>query len=123
MDNKSLVVSEKGFFYKIKMFIKNIFNRKETYEQELHNNYNNSINQQERKTSFTNEIKIETDKERERLLKLQSDYEKGLIREKDMTLEEVSGIEKLYIEQISKLREDYTRYKNIATNLRRKLVR
>ena len=71
MDNKSLVVSKKSFFYKIKMFIKSIFKKEETYEQRTNNNYtdyNNSINQQEKKTSFVNEIKIETDKEREKYI-------------------------------------------------------
>ena len=60
--------------------------------------------------------------EKEEILKIQRDYEDGVIREEDMTPEQVSKIEKLYIEQISKLRNDYSKYKDEATKLKGKLA-
>ena len=39
-----------------------------------------------------------------------------------MTEEQVNKIENLYIEQISKLRDDYIRYKEKATDLKKKIV-
>ena len=122
MDNKSLIVPEKGFFYKIKMFFKKIFNNEEVQEPEEIYNYNNPVNQQIKKSSFADEIKVKPDLEREELMKIQRDYENGLIKEEDMTPEQVSGIEKLYVEQISKLRNDYTGYKHKTASLRRKLA-
>ncbi len=107
MNNKSLIVYEKGFFYKIKMFFKNIFNKEKLQES---NDYKYT-NKQEKKPSFSDEIKIKRDFEKEKLLKMQKDYENGLIKEEDMTQEQVKGIENLYIEQITKLRETYTEYK------------
>ena len=118
MNNKSLIVYEKGFFYKIKMFFKSIFNKEELQES---NDYKYT-NKQEKKPSFSDEIKIKRDFEKEKLLKMQKDYEDGLIKEEDMTQEQVKGIENLYIEQITKLREIYTEYKYKTANLRKKLT-
>ena len=122
MDNKSLIVPKKGFFYKIKMFFKNGFNSEKIQEHETYIDYKNDVSQQIKKSSFSDEIKIQKDVEREQLLKMQKDYEDGLIKEEDMTPEQVSKIEKLYIEQISKLREEYTSYKNRTAKLRKKLA-
>ena len=118
MNNKSLIVYEKGFFYKIKMFFKNIFNKEKLQES---NDYKYT-DEQEKKTSFTDKIKVKPDFEKEKLLKIQKDYEDGLIKEEDMTQEQVKEIENLYIEQITKLRETYMEYKYKTATLRKKLV-
>ena len=88
MNNKSLIVYEKGFFYKIKMFFKNIFNKEELQES---NDYKYT-NEQEKRSTFSDEIKIKPDFEKEKLLKMQKDYEDGLIKEEDMTQEQEKGI-------------------------------
>ena len=118
MNNKSLIVYEKGFFYKIKMFFKNIFNKEKLQES---NDYKYA-NEQEKKPSFSDGIEIKPDFEKEKLLKIQKDYEDGLIKEEDMTQEQVLKVENLYIEQISKLRENFTEYKYKTANLRKKLT-
>lgn len=46
----------------------------------------------------------------------------GLIKEDDMTEKQVNKIEGLYREQISKLRDDYIRYRNKARTLRSKII-
>ena len=119
MDNKSLIVTDKRLLYKIKILFKNIFNKE---NQPKAMNYNNVVNQQLNKSSFTNEIKITPNEEKEKLLRLQRDYENGIITEEDMTQEQISKIEKLYVEQISKLRNDYTEYKSKTVALRKKLA-
>ena len=119
-NNKSLIVAENGLIYKIRLFFNNLFNRNNKRKRDIKNN-EITDNASER-TNFKNNIKIEPDIEREQLLKLQKDYESGLINEENMTEEQVSKIEKLYIEQISKLRDDYIIYKEKATELKKKTV-
>lgn len=121
MDNKSLIVSKKGFFYKIKMFFRSVFN-KDDLQEEINYSYDKIENEPIKKSSFNDDIKIKPDIEREQLLKIQRDYENGLIKEEEMTPEQVDGIEKIYIEQISKLRDDFTSYKKKIVDLKKKLA-
>lgn len=126
MNNKSLIVSKQSFFSKLKSFFRNIF-EKDEFNETVYNdvpmyNYEENKNEDTRKRAFEDNIRVRPDYEKEKLLKMQRDYEAGLIKEEDMTEEQVSGIEKLYKEQISKLRNDYREYKVKATSLRKKLV-
>lgn len=121
MDNKSLIVSKNGFFYKIKMFFKSMFNR-DYIQEEIDYSYNKIENGSIRKSSFNEDIKIKPNVEREKLLKMQQDYENGLIKEEEMTAKQVEEIEKLYIEQITKLRSDFTIYKNKVLEMKKKLA-
>lgn len=126
MNNKSLIVSKQSFFSKLKSFFRNIF-EKDEFNEPVYNdvpiyNYEENKNEDTRKRAFEDNIRVRPDYEKEKLLKMQRDYEAGLIKEEDMTEEQVSGIEKLYKEQISKLRNDYREYKVKATSLRKKLV-
>lgn len=113
---------EKGIFYKIKIFFRTIFSKDKIEIQEPNYTYDEVVNQQFEKSTFSDEIKVQPDIEKQKLLKMQKDYEDGIIKEEDMTQEQVSKIEKLYIEQISKLREDYAEYKHKLANERKKLV-
>lgn len=126
MNNKSLIVSKQSFFSKLKSFFRNIFEKDEfnkpVYNDVPMHNYEENKNEDIRKRAFEDNIRVRPDYEKEKLLKMQRDYEAGLIKEEDMTEEQVSGIEKLYKEQISKLRNDYREYKVKATSLRKKLV-
>lgn len=119
-NNKSLIVAENGLIYKIKLFFNNLFNKNNKGKHDIKNN--EITDNTSEKTNFKNNIKVEPDIEREQLLKLQKDYESGLIKEENMTEEQVNKIENLYIEQISKLRDDYIRYKEKATDLKKKIV-
>lgn len=121
MDNKSLIVSKKSFFYRIKSFFKSMFNR-DDIQEEIDYSYNKIKNEPIKKSSFNEDIKIKPDLEREKLLKMQRDYENGLIKEEEMTAKQVEGIEKLYIEQITKLRNDFTIYKNRVIEMKKKLA-
>lgn len=121
MDNKSLIIPKKSIFDRIKNFFKNIFKKEEV--QEVAYIKEKTIETKEnKKSSFIDSIRTEEIIEKEEILKIQRDYENGVIREEDMTPEQVSKIEKLYIEQISKLRNDYSKYKDEATKLKGKLA-
>lgn len=121
MDNKSLIVPKKSIFDRIKNFFKNIFKKEEV--QEVAYIKEKTIETKEnKKSSFIDSIRTEEIIEKEEILKIQRDYENGVIREEDMTPEQVSKIEKLYIEQIYKLRNDYSKYKDEATKLKGKLA-
>lgn len=120
MRNKSLIVAENGLIYKIKLFFNNLFKKSNKGKHDI--NINKTTESFSNKSNFQNDIKVESDVEREQLLKLQKDYESGIIKEENMTEEQVNKIEKLYREQISKLRDDYIRYRNKASNLKDKMV-
>lgn len=83
---------------------------------------NSIISQKVKRLSFIDEIRVKTDVERQRLLKLQRDYEEGLISEDDMTEEQVIGIEKLYKEQIKALKDKNEADKIKIQNLRKRLA-
>lgn len=120
MNNKSLIVSKQSFFNKLKSFFKNIFKR-DKFNEPMYNHEENQ-NEDTIKRTFEDNIRVRPDYEKEVLLKMQRDYEAGLIKEEDMTEEQVSGIEKLYKEQISKLRNDYREYRFKSANLRKKMA-
>ena len=72
--------------------------------------------------SFEENIRTKEIIEKEKILKLQNDYEKGIIKEEEMTQEQVANLEKLYIEQIIKLKNDFDKYRNKAIELKRKML-
>lgn len=120
MEGKYLKVREESFFQKIKSFFMNLFGKnKEIKEPVAEQIVENKV---ESKKSFAEEIKIPQDTEKLSVIKLQKDYEAGLIKEEDMTPEQVSKVESLYEEQISKLRNDYNGYKQKIINVRKKLA-
>lgn len=118
MNNKSLIVAENGLMCKIKLFFNNLFKKSNKGKHDM--DINKTTESFSNKSNF--QIKIEPDVEREQLLKLQKDYESGIIKEENMTEEQVNKIENLYKEQISKLRDDYIRYRNKASNLKKKMA-
>ncbi len=124
MDNKYLKVKKESFFQKIKLFFRNLFRKNEVIQELVQEPFAEKIieNKEENKKDFVYETKIEQDEKRLVTLKLQKDYEAGLIKEEDMTLEQVSNLESLYKEQITKLRNDYAYYKKKIINIRKKLA-
>lgn len=120
MEGKYLKIREEGFFQKIKSFFKNLFGRNKVIEEPVIEQIVEK--KTENKKTFEEEIKIPQDNEKLSVLKLQRDYEAGLIKEEDMTPEQVSKVESLYEEQITKLRSDYNGYKQKIINVRKKLA-
>ena len=61
-------------------------------------------------------------KENQELLKLQEEFEQGLIKERDLSKEQISSLEKLYNKQIEELNQSLLEYKNKIIAIRKKLV-
>ena len=120
MENKYLKVKEEGFLQKIKSFFMNLFRKNRVAEKTAVEPI--AENKVENKKTFVKEIKVQQDNEKINLLKLQKDYEAGLIKEENMTDEQISKVEELYKEQITKLRNDYDGYKQKIINIRKKLA-
>jgi len=120
MEHKYLIIKQDGLFQKIKSLFLKLFGRNKIVEDFAREKI--IPNNAESKQSFTEEIRIKVDNEKLFTLKLQRDYEAGLIKEKDMTQEQVSKVENLYVEQIAKLREDYNGYKQKLIDIRKKLA-
>lgn len=120
MSNKSLIVVKNGLVHKIKSFFNSLFNKNNKGKHDL--NDNKVVDSSSNKSGFMSNVKVEPDLEREQLVKLQKDYESGIINEKDMTEEQVNKIEKLYIEQISKLRDEFVKKRDKARTLKSNMV-
>lgn len=61
-------------------------------------------------------------KENQELLKLQEEFEQGLIKERDLSKEQISSLEKLYNKQIEELNQSLLEYKNKIIAIRKKLI-
>ena len=100
-----------NLFEKIKDFFSNIFNSKK-----LLNERNNEINEFEIKVVPTEKNMFEKANEYTNLISLQKSYIQGKIKEKDMTKEQIQGLEKLFDEQIENTKRN-------NENLRRKIYK
>jgi len=94
--NLLLEINEKSIFYKIKRFFKKMLKNKNIIvEEQIANNI-----REEKLESTTKSIESE-----QNLLKLQSKYRKGEIKEEQLTLEQINSLCKLYDKQIFELKK------------------
>lgn len=104
---KSLMkVNQNSIFYKIKNFFRRLFVKTEKLESynTVQNDIDNSVNNEEKKNNFMEEIRnIET--EETKLLNLQNQYHSGVIKEEDLTQEQAKSLCALYDKQIESLRK------------------
>lgn len=70
---------------------------------------------------FKDNIKVKEDKGKIRLLNLQSDFEKGIIKESEMDEQDVYALHQLYNSQIEELEISTENYKKRIINAKRKL--
>lgn len=104
---KSLIqINENSIFYKIKRFLKNLFNKnKDTiYNYAVIEETNNLVENENKKNSFMASIK-NIENEETKLLKLQKQYRSGKIKEEELTEEQVNSLCALYDKQIANLRK------------------
>ncbi len=99
-----IALDEKGIIYKIKLFFKNLFNKKMPLDNDS-NTYNNDT-----ETIKNNEIEFKKyiskiEDAETMLLKLQKKYRSGQIKEEDLSSEQIDSLCKLYDSQIEKLRK------------------
>ena len=119
---KSLVqVNENSIFYKIKRFFKNLFNNTDTTDDYVAiATNNNSVEIENRKTSFMESIRNIEDEET-KLLKLQKQYRSGIIKEEELTEEQVNSLCTLYDKQIANLKKSNNMRKQKLLEYRKKL--
>lgn len=122
MDNKNLMLRQESLFQKIKSFFMKIFRKQKMVEESNTTEIFEENNRIEKQKTFLDDIKVAEDTEKLKILKLQRDYEAGLIKEEEMTDDQISKVEKMYEEQIMKLRNDYDGYKHRMINVRKKLA-
>lgn len=113
---KSLIeVKEKDtIFSRIRNFLKTIFS-KNIAQQEYNSNIHKSDN------NFKQNIKIQEDSEKIRLLELQKKFKNGEIDEYDINDEDYQKLLDLYDEQNSKIRQEIEQYKIETENILKKL--
>lgn len=98
-----IVVNEKSIFYKIKCFFKKLF-KKDYVETPIVEIEQNKVNEDSQKEKFMEYIKNVEDEET-KLLKLQTQYRSGEIKEDELTKEQISSLCDLYDRQIANLKK------------------
>ena len=120
---KSLVqVNENSIFYKIKVFFRNLFHRKQVVNEVniIENNIEEPTEKENAKNSFMEAIRNIEDEET-KLLKLQKQYRNGEIKEQDLTEEQFNSLCALYDKQIANLKKSNEMRKQKLLEYRRKL--
>ncbi len=105
-EEKGLTKIHTGAFARIKRFFQNLLVGKEKIPRvEAHINTNNN------EDDFRENIQIKQEEEEKRILKLQQDFKKGIIEEKDLPEEDYKKLLKLYNEQNEKIKQEIEMYR------------
>ena len=113
---KGLTKIHTGVFARIKRIFQNLIVGKEKIpREEAHINTNNN------EDDFRENIQIKQEEEEKRILKLQQDFKKGIIEEKDLPEEDYKKILKLYNEQNEKIKQEIEMYRKETAKILEKL--
>ena len=93
----------------MKIFYKKLFIKKKKITKKDRVKETEIPNKNDNQNSILKDIKIKENKE---LLYLQNQFKMGKIKEKDLSIEERIGLEKLYKQQIYDLKKSIENYKN-----------
>ena len=126
MENNELIPYKESIFEKIKKRLIGIFTRNKIEEvREKINTINNDENIKEKpiktenRKDFMEDIIIEKDPEKRRIMELRMKYDNNEISSKDISLEDMDKIIELYNEDTVKINQDILRRKeNIARMLK-----
>lgn len=105
-NNSLIIINENNIFYKIKKFFIGLFNKRKTaykhiiQESVVHDNKIQPIKSD--KNTFLESIK-EIENEETKILKLQQQYENGLINANELSKDQINVLKKLYNKQINEL--------------------
>ena len=122
-NEKSMIkVEENSFFYRIKRFFRNLFNRntKELKENIVEPMEEVSFNDNAR-NSFIENIKNSAENEETKLLKLQKRFHNGEVKEQYLTKEQITKLNNLYDTQIANLKKSNEIRRNRIIQYKRKL--
>lgn len=103
-EEKSLTKIKGGVFNKVISFFRNLFKKKKIKEQII-------LSVEPEDVNFKENIKIEKDQEKDRILKLQKKFKEGEIQEEDISEDDYIKLVELYEEQNEKLRKEIEMYK------------
>ena len=105
-EKRLITVNENSIFYKIKTFLKNLFNPRKKVENVLRveEAVNIKSENQNNIDSFIESIR-NIENEETKLLKLHQQYRRGEIKEETLTKEQVNALCSLYDKQIANLRK------------------
>ena len=105
-EKRLITVNENSIFYKIKTFLKNLFNPRKKVENVLRVDEAVNIKSENQNNidSFIESIR-NIENEETKLLKLQQQYRRGEIKEETLTKEQVNALCSLYDKQIANLRK------------------
>lgn len=118
---RTLKVNGNNIFHKIKRFINNIFKKNKYTIDNISTIDNNVIGiEKNREDNFLEFIK-NIENEQTRLLKLQKQYRSGVIKEKDLTQEQVNALCNLYDKQILELKKSNENRKKKILEYKRNL--
>lgn len=118
---QSISVVKETFFNKIKKYFNNLFFKGK--EKETISDLKSDIVQYEnkQKEEFTKNIKVEEDKEKQRLTKLQSMLRNKEIDEKEISKEDELKLRKLYEIQINNLKKTIEEHRKAIVKIKSKL--
>lgn len=100
--SKEMIEYKENFISKIKKFFKRLFGRNEYMQENIESK--KELNKME-KNNFKESIEVKEDEEELKIIKLQTEYKAGNIREEDMTDEEHEKLIDLYKKQNKELKE------------------
>ena len=125
MEENSLIIYNNGIIGKVKRLFKNLFSKRKRNKMLLLPEAKSTV-----KKEIKEEIIIPLDKERERIRKLQLKFQNQEIEEKDISVEDIEKLKKLYNTQIKDLKSKIGRdiseaekYKNEILEIRLKLTK
>lgn len=120
-DEKSLVrINENSIFYKIKQFFKCLFYKKEPINNTIVETNKVILPNENKKNKFMEEIKNIEDEETV-LLKLQTKFRSGEIKEEELSNEQINLLCALYDRQIANLKKSNEMRKQRLLEYRRKM--
>lgn len=104
MDNNKLIPYKENIFSKILKFFKQIISRKKLYSAE--NMTQETIESENNKVNFWENIQIKEDEEQIRLKILQTQYDNGQIDEEDISDEDMDKLIEMYEKETEQLNRD-----------------
>jgi len=117
MKETRLAKQNTNIFYKLIKSFLSLFKKPKKEEIKIIENCNvKNINE------FKSNIEVKEDKNKIRLLKLQKDFEKGVITESDIDEQAVYELHELYNSQIKELEASTDNYKKRIIDAKRKLT-
>lgn len=115
----SMQVYNLNIFRRIKNFFTNLFKRNIQTKNIVGKK---EITPNKIKQEFIKDIKIPEEKANSRLLKMQKDFEKGLIKEEDLNDSDLNDLRKLYMQQIEEKKKSIENYKKRIIKIKAQLV-